>query len=319
MTAISFVFRWLVYFAGFSLVIFVGLQFIRPKLTHPPVVADFQAPPEVKQIFVTSCYDCHSNQTKLAWFDRIVPGYWLVVSDVRKGRAHLNFSDFGKSPPGEQIGALFESADQMEQGAMPPAKYTLLHPGAAVTPAQLAILKNYLKTFEADKVSTPAQTAAADSQYAQWAQGHAPPANPRPALNGFAFPTGYQDWKELSTTDRSDNHTMRVILGNDIAIQAVKDNRINPWPDGAMFAKIAWTDLVDEKGNIEPGTFKQVEFMKKDSQGHASTLGWEFGRWLGTDLRPYGKDSSFATSCVSCHTPMRENDFVFTMPLKTGP
>ena len=29
---------------------FVGIQFIRPALTNPPVTAELQAPPEVKEI-----------------------------------------------------------------------------------------------------------------------------------------------------------------------------------------------------------------------------------------------------------------------------
>jgi cytochrome c553 len=307
------------YLAALGLVVFIALQFIRPELTHPPVTADLQAPPDVKQILVTSCYDCHSNETKLAWFDQIAPAYWLVVSDVNKGRAHLNFSNFGQLAPGDQQGFLFESLNQMQFGAMPPKKYTMLHPDATITPAQIETLKNYLKTFETDKVSSPDELAEADAQVAKWLQTHTPAANVTPEFNGFAFPVGYQDWKTLSSSDRADNHTIRLILGNDIAIQAVKDNQINPWPDGAMFAKIAWHERIDANGDIEPGAFKQVEFMRKDSQGHASTLGWEFGRWLGSDLKPYGKDASLATSCVSCHTPQRASDYVFTMPLKSQP
>jgi hypothetical protein len=29
----------------------VGLQFVRPELTNPPVTAELQAPPEVKAVF----------------------------------------------------------------------------------------------------------------------------------------------------------------------------------------------------------------------------------------------------------------------------
>ena len=67
------------------LLVFLGLQFIRPGLTNPPVTAELNAPPEVKAILKNSCYNCHSNQTKLPWFDQVVPAYWLVSSDVRGG------------------------------------------------------------------------------------------------------------------------------------------------------------------------------------------------------------------------------------------
>ena len=81
-----FTFRWVLRLAGLGLVGFVALQFIRPTLTHPPVTADLQAPAAVKQMLLTTgCYNCHSNETKLPWFDEVVPAYWLVVRDVRRG------------------------------------------------------------------------------------------------------------------------------------------------------------------------------------------------------------------------------------------
>jgi hypothetical protein len=109
---------------------------------------------------------------------------------------------------------------------------------------------------------------------------------------------------------------MRVVLGNDVAIKAIERNQINPWPDGTMFAKVAWDQLSNEKGAVQTGEFKQVEFMIKDRKKYASTKGWGWARWRGVGLKPYGKTSLFSTECISCHTPMRDNDFVFTLPVK---
>src|SRR5258708_4787710 len=85
-------------FCGIGLLLFAGLQFVRPELRNPPVSGEIQAPAEVKAIFKNSCYNCHSNETELAWFDRIVPAYWIVSRDVRRARAHLNFSEIGALP-----------------------------------------------------------------------------------------------------------------------------------------------------------------------------------------------------------------------------
>ena len=41
--------------SGVILLIFIGAQFIRPKLNDPPVTAEIVAPPEVKSIFRHSC------------------------------------------------------------------------------------------------------------------------------------------------------------------------------------------------------------------------------------------------------------------------
>ncbi len=91
-------FRALFWIGAIVGVVFICLQFIRPELTNPPVTAEIQAPPEVRQVLRNSCYNCHSNETKLPWFDKVVPAYWLVTSDVKTARAHLNFSEIGKLP-----------------------------------------------------------------------------------------------------------------------------------------------------------------------------------------------------------------------------
>ena len=37
---------------------------------------------------------------------------------------------------------------------------------------------------------------------------------------------------------------------------------------------------------------------------------------LGQDQKPYGKDASFTQECVACHTPVKDNDWVFTHPVR---
>lgn len=71
----------------------------------------------------------------------------------------------------------------------------------------------------------------------------------------------------------------RVILGNEGAVKAIFENHINPWPDGTVFAKVAWFQQPDDKGFTRTGAFWQVEFMIRDSK-------------------------------------VRGNDYVFTMPIK---
>jgi hypothetical protein len=301
-----------------GLVLFIGVQFIRPTLTHPPVLADLQAPPAVKAILVTACYNCHSNETTLPWFDKIVPAYWLVVDDVNQGREHMNFSDFNGMPTAKQQGYLWESVNQVQLGAMPPRRYTLIHPEAVITPEQLATLKNWLHPADTPSPATAGQRAAADAQYQAWLTG-TPPKNVTPTLNGLGFFYDYKTWKPVSTTDRYDNNTFRVILGNDIAQRAIAAGNVHPWPDGAAFAKIAWDQQSDDQGQVRPGEFKQVEFMLKDANKYASTGGWGFGRWKTMDLAPYGKTAAFATECISCHRPLHDNDFVFTLPIKSPP
>jgi Haem-binding domain/Cytochrome P460 len=301
--------------AVLGLIVFLGIQFVRPALVNPPVTAEIQVPPEVHQILKNSCYNCHSNETSLPWFDKVAPAYWLVSSDVKTARAHLNFSEIGKLPPAAQRGILFEAVNMIQLGAMPLPSYRRVHPESTITPEQLAVLKNYLDPFHPAPAATAEQSAASDTQYSQWTSSTGPAATVQPELNGLAFFPDYKNWKTISSTDRGDNHTMRAILGNDIAIHAVETGQIHPWPNGAAFAKVAWEQLADDQGVVHPGRFIQVEFMVKDKTKYASTAGWGWGRWRGTDLKPYGKNAEFTTECVSCHRPVRGNDFVYTMPL----
>jgi hypothetical protein len=149
---------------GMFVVLFAALQFVRPTLTNPPVMADLQAPADVKTILKTSCYNCHSNETRVPWFDKIVPAYWLVVRDVKRGRMHMNFSNFAKMSPAQQKGLLYEAVNQVQLGAMPPANYLFVHPEARVTVEELDTLKKYLHPPDADTF-TPSPVSAAESMY----------------------------------------------------------------------------------------------------------------------------------------------------------
>ncbi len=137
-----------------------------------------------------------------------------------------------------------------------------------------------------------------------------------PAPNGIELPEGYKDWRIISTSHRTDNNTLRAILGNDIAIQSARAGNTNPWPDGSILAKLVWKDTTHEHWPTAtvPGDFVHAEFMIKDASQHKDTGGWGFARWVGKQQEPYGKDSHFSQECFSCHTPMKDNDFVFTAP-----
>jgi len=289
--------------------LFLAIQFVRPAIPTPPVVAELELPPEVGQVFRRDCYDCHSNETKVRWFDLVAPVYWKVAQDVAQGRRHLNFSLVGRLPRAQQRAFLYESVNQIKLGAMPPAAYTLVHRTARTTPGDLALLERYLAPDAADHEPSPPTRLAPIAAFPSR-------ADVPPAPSGLAFAPGYATWRAISTTDRFDNGTLRVILANDVAIRALAMNRFSPWPDGATFAKVAWNAEADGAGIVRPGAFRQVELMVKDAARYAATEGWGWGRWLGAGLTPYGETPAFTEECTGCHAPMRADDFVFTMPIR---
>jgi hypothetical protein len=136
----------------------------------------------------------------------------------------------------------------------------------------------------------------------------------QPSPNGIDLPEGYSDWRVISASHRTDNNTVRIILGNDRAVDAARAGDTKPWPDGAILAKLVWKAMSLEtwEDAIVPAEFVHAEFMIKDATKYEATGGWGFARWLGLEQLPYGKDASFQQECFTCHQPVKGTDYVFT-------
>lgn len=139
-----------------------------------------------------------------------------------------------------------------------------------------------------------------------------------PAPNGVTLPADYREWRLIGVSQRTENDTLRAILGNDLAIRAARDGQTNPWPNGAILAKIVWkqkTHPLFATARV-PDQLLHVEVMEKNATKYATTGGWGFGRWLGTDQKPFGQDATFAQECFACHAAAKSADWVFTVPVK---
>ena len=288
----------------------VAVQAVRPSLGKPagPQV-EVAVPADVKEILVRRCYACHSDEPRLSWWDHVAPVQWVVASDVKQARALLNFSELGTKPKAVQQAELYESVNQIALGAMPLPLYLKGHPGSEVTAEELAVLKKYLVPF---KPGVGPSGVAADAVVKHLTEA----AGPSP--NGVPFLPGYADWKVVSTTDRGDNHTLRIITGNDLAMKAIEAHQLPSWPEGAAFAKITFQAADDGHGHIVPGKFVQVEFMEKHRVQFAGTGGWGYARFKGAELKPYGTGPHFENECLGCHEPVRGNDYVYSLPLPRG-
>jgi len=133
------------------------------------------------------------------------------------------------------------------------------------------------------------------------------------APNGIALFQDYRNWQVIAPSYREDKKHIRVILGNPLAVRAMRD-KIRPLPDGAVLAKVAWTVRQHPSFPVatEPDAFVQVEFMVKDAVAYKATGGWGFARFVGSDYKPYGKDAGFVQECFGCHMPVKGNDYLFT-------
>jgi len=128
-------------------VLFIAIQLIPVKRENPPVVADFDGPAEVKDIFKVSCYDCHSNETRWVWYTNIAPVKWLAAHDVKEGREHLNFSNWGNIPSEKYGRIAYKIWDDIEEGEMPLKIHTIMHKDAILSDEQKAIVKDWAQSL----------------------------------------------------------------------------------------------------------------------------------------------------------------------------
>lgn len=287
--------------AGFAL-----MQLFRPEIPNTKAKDLANVPKDVNDLLRRACYDCHSTEANLRWYDKITPANFLVASHIKAGRAALNFANFDSLTTAKQNATLYYALNKTLSNEMPLPSYALAHPDTKLKPEEIEILKAYLISRTPRKISDSAPPRAIPGKKV---------VSPAPSPNGIACAPDWLNWTAISTSDRFDNGSMRIIYGNDIAVKAIKNRQINPFPDGAVLAKAAWQEHIGKDGIARTGQFIQVEFMIKDAKKYAATDGWGWARWKGTDLQPYGKDASFTRECTSCHQPAANNDYVFTAPL----
>ena len=131
---------------GFLAAALVIAQFIQPERTNPPAdpAASFEAvakpPHQVADVLGRACADCHSNHTIWPWYSRVSPASWLVASDVKRGRAKLNFSQWNIYGPEMTRIKLGRICEELKKGEMPPMYYVPMHPEAQVTPSEISVV-----------------------------------------------------------------------------------------------------------------------------------------------------------------------------------
>ncbi|PTT28321.1 cytochrome C [Chryseobacterium sp. HMWF028] len=133
------------------LVAFIIIQFFPIDKTNPPPTPgmDFlkikNTPEKIARTLRTSCYDCHSNETKYPWYSNISPASWWVKNHINEGRKNLNFSTFAVYEPKRQFHKLEECVEMVEKKEMPLESYYLGHQDAKLTDEQRKILIDYFK------------------------------------------------------------------------------------------------------------------------------------------------------------------------------
>jgi hypothetical protein len=112
--------------------------------TNPLVTQDAPWPDgRARELATAACYDCHSNETRWPLQSFIAPFSWMVARDVEQGRAKLNFSTWD-----EDDGEADDAADAVADATMPPRRYLLAHPDAALSDDERRILFDALLAMD---------------------------------------------------------------------------------------------------------------------------------------------------------------------------
>jgi len=100
-------------------------------------------PESVSTLLKNSCYDCHSQETTLPWYQEVAPVKWLVNGHILEAREHLNFSEWNTLSKAEKAEALDDISDVVSEEEMPLKSYTLLHNEAKLTPKDRDVIVNW--------------------------------------------------------------------------------------------------------------------------------------------------------------------------------
>ena len=132
------------------LVAFVGIQFIPTTRNQSDLIpeTDFmlvnKVPETIQKKLQVSCYDCHSNNTKYPWYNKIQPVTWFLENHIEEGKAELNFNEWDSLSNRRKKSKLRSIIKQIESGEMPLESYTLIHKDATFTEAEAEEMISYI-------------------------------------------------------------------------------------------------------------------------------------------------------------------------------
>jgi len=122
----------------------------------------------------------------------------------------------------------------------------------------------------------------------------------------------YASYRVVATHYRTDKSELRYIMANDIAFKAFVEGSKN-FPDGSKVVKIGWNtqQMPSFPAALEAVEVQRVEYMVKDKTQFAKDGGWGYARFVKQNGNYKSWDKG-TEGCVSCHTAVKDNDYLFT-------
>ena len=152
---------------GLIVIQFLGIkknQSTGEQINH--ISKQFAVPADVENIFKTSCYDCHSNNTVYPWYAGIQPIAWWLQGHVNEGKEELNFDEFAQYNPRRQFKKIEEMEEMINEGEMPLSSYTIIHSNATLSASQKETLINWAKSLGQEiKGKSPGSASSEEEEH----------------------------------------------------------------------------------------------------------------------------------------------------------
>lgn len=136
--------------AWILLIAFVGIQFFHTERNQSEAeyASDFMevntVPRMVQNKIKVSCYDCHSNNTKYPWYNKVQPVAWFLEDHIKEGKDELNFNEWGDYSDRRKNSKLRSIISQIEDDEMPLDSYTLIHRDAKFSESEKKEILKYM-------------------------------------------------------------------------------------------------------------------------------------------------------------------------------
>ncbi len=116
------------------MIVAIAIQFIRPDFNNPAVdeTVTLNADPHVMSTLKTSCYDCHSSETKYPWYHNVAPMSWIMSDNIARGRKALDFSNWANIDAKVKLERLARAKQVVNNEMMPKHEYLLMHKNAVL-------------------------------------------------------------------------------------------------------------------------------------------------------------------------------------------
>jgi len=126
------------------LAIFIGLQFIPATIENPQVDKNLEikVDDKIMAVFKRSCYDCHSNEVVIPWYQAVAPMSFKIKHHVDLGRKWLNFSEW-ENYTDEEKDKKLKGIFRTVYAAMPLSSYVWLHPEAKLTKEEIKMIRDW--------------------------------------------------------------------------------------------------------------------------------------------------------------------------------